>query len=61
MNIKIMYKKWKFQNRAEAEAKILFLYVSGPIPVSVREIRYGARPGLLYAQVGKQGWADTWV
>lgn len=48
--IKIMYQKWKCQNRAEAEARIVFLYVSGQIPVSVRETRYGAHPGLLEAQ-----------
>lgn len=60
-NIKIMYQKWKCQNRAEAEARIVFLCVSGPIPVSVRETRYGVHPGLLEAQVGKQDWADTWV
>lgn len=44
-----------------AEARIVFLCVSGPIPVSVRETRYGVHPGLLEAQVGKQDWADTWV
>lgn len=47
------------KDRAEAEARIVFLYVSGQIPVSVRGDKVWGDPGLLEAQVGKQDWADT--
>lgn len=60
--IKIMYQEsGNAKIEASLEATIVFLYVSGQIPVSVRETRYGGAPGLLEAQVGKQDWADTWM